>query len=50
MIFIITLAFVDVDGFFIFAKWWKFTQKKPFVKSLIFILKFQENWIRFIMI
>jgi hypothetical protein len=33
-------------AFLVFAKWWKFTIKK----SLIIILKFQKNWIRFIMI
>jgi hypothetical protein len=33
-----------------FAKWWKFITKKNSVTSLIFILNFQQNWIRFIMI
>ncbi len=32
--------------FLIFAKWWKFS----IIISLIFILKFQKIWIRFIMI
>ncbi len=33
--------FVDVDGLFIFAKWWKFITKRNSITSLIFILKFQ---------
>ncbi len=33
-----------------FAKWWKFTKKKISIISLIFISKFQKNWIRFIVI
>jgi hypothetical protein len=37
-------------AFFMFTKWWKFTTKKPLFTSLIFILKFQINWIRFMMI
>jgi hypothetical protein len=37
-------------AFLIVAKWWKFTTKEPLVTSLIFILKFQKNWIRFMMI
>ncbi len=41
---------MDVDGPFMFTKWWKFTTKKPLVTSLIFILNFQKNWIRFMMI
>jgi hypothetical protein len=37
-------------AFFMFAKWWKFVIKKNSVTSLIFILKFQKNWIKVIMI
>jgi hypothetical protein len=35
---------------FMFVKWWKFTTKKLLVTSLVFILNFQKNWIRFMMI
>jgi hypothetical protein len=38
-------TFVDVDGLLMLAKWWKFTIKKNLVPSLIFIFKFQKNWI-----
>ncbi len=37
-------------AFHMFAKWWKFTTQKNLVTSLIFILKFQKNWVMFIMI
>jgi hypothetical protein len=35
---------------FMFTKWWKLTTNNPLVTSLIFIVKFQKNWIRFITI
>jgi hypothetical protein len=34
----------------VFTKWWKFTTKKNSFTSLIFILNFQKNWIKFAMI
>jgi hypothetical protein len=37
-------------AFFMFAKWWIFITKKKSITLLIFILDFQKNWIRFIMI
>jgi hypothetical protein len=36
--------------FLMFAKWWKFSTKKNSITLIIFILNFQKNWIRFIMI
>jgi hypothetical protein len=35
---------------FMFIKWWKVTTKKLLVTSLVFILNFQKNWIRFMTI
>jgi hypothetical protein len=37
-------------AFFEFAVWWKFTTKKIFGNIINIYLKFQINWIRFMMI
>jgi hypothetical protein len=41
--------FLILMAFFMIVKWWKFTTKKS-ITLLIFILNFQKNWIRFIVI